>query len=134
MNKGFIIQYQVEIIHHCWALFQQVILDMLTIGESTNWNPKPPIDTMYHALGARLTPVQWSDLTELVNLLSILDGSVEIQQVFEVLKLGEVTSFKSSVGNVRTLLHGTSSTNMIGVLARYEVINHSSFCKSRTEL
>ncbi|XP_075238699.1 uncharacterized protein LOC142334498 isoform X3 [Convolutriloba macropyga] len=96
----------------------QVILDMLTIGESTNWNPKPPIDTMYHALGARLTPVQWSDLTELVNLLSILDGSVEIQQVFEVLKLGEVTSFKSSVGNVRTLLHGTSSTNMIGVLAR----------------
>ena len=100
-----------------YEFFLQVILDMNSIGESTNWAPVPPVMSMYKALGVRITPLPAVELEALSQSLQF-SNRAEVTQVFGLLKPAQMCSFKSTGKEVQTLYHGTSPANLIGVLSR----------------
>ena len=91
---------------------------MVSFGEVTNWNTKPAVRAMYEALDSMIVPVSVeSDSIESLLMPEDLDG--EIVGLFQVTKASELAEFKSNIGNVRRLFHGTNVSNLIGILSRY---------------
>ncbi|XP_069827927.1 protein mono-ADP-ribosyltransferase PARP4-like [Dendropsophus ebraccatus] len=101
----------------------QVIRDMINVNENNSSIYTSSSTAKYQALRCRIEHIHPNSAEFLQVTQSILDhnhsnGEFNILRVFRVGRLSEATNFKSHVGNVKSLLHASSSCNFVGILSR----------------
>ncbi|CAF1295428.1 unnamed protein product [Rotaria sordida] len=121
-------QYNVDLIKNRRALIEkldlcQMLRDMLTVNELTNWNVKAPIEAKYRALNCHIETVdsstlEFKNVTELIQSSTANDEQIVIHHVFSVVKQTDALNFCTSLSNQRQLLHGSKYANFLGILSR----------------
>ncbi|XP_037655613.1 protein mono-ADP-ribosyltransferase PARP4-like isoform X2 [Choloepus didactylus] len=101
----------------------QLIRDMVNVCETNLSKPNPPSLAKYRALRCKIELIEQN--TE--EFFSVRDqvlqnnhskSPVDILQIFRVGRVNETTEFLSKLGNVKSLLHGSSVQNIVGILTR----------------
>ncbi|TKS67666.1 Poly [ADP-ribose] polymerase 4 [Collichthys lucidus] len=96
----------------------QLIRDVLNVSEMTLRSPVPSCVGKYRALRCSIETVPHSS-SEFQAVSALLqDSKVLIKQVLRVSRGVELQTFKSELGNVKSLLHSSSPGNFVGVLSR----------------
>ncbi|XP_053483538.1 protein mono-ADP-ribosyltransferase PARP4 isoform X2 [Ictalurus furcatus] len=96
----------------------QLIRDILNMTEATLGNPSPSSLGKYRALRCSIeqVPCQSPEFLRVSQLLQ--DRPAQIQQILRVSRATELRMFKNELGNVKSLLHSTSSSSLVGILSR----------------
>ncbi|CAF3751920.1 unnamed protein product [Rotaria sp. Silwood1] len=121
-------QYNVDLIKNRRALTEkidlcQMLRDMVTVNELTNWNTKAPIEAKYRALKCHIENIDSSTL-EFKNIAELIQSSTDsgeqivIHQIFSVAKQTDALNFCTSISNQRQLFHGSKYANFLGILSR----------------
>ncbi|XP_053184264.1 protein mono-ADP-ribosyltransferase PARP4 [Scomber japonicus] len=94
----------------------QLIRDVLNVSEMTLRSPT--CLGKYRALRCSIeaVPPSSSEFQDVTALLQ--DSTVQIQQVVRVSRGVELQTFKSELGNIKSLLHSSSPNNFVGILSR----------------
>ncbi|CAF5189847.1 unnamed protein product, partial [Rotaria magnacalcarata] len=101
----------------------QLLRDMLTVNELTNWNTKAPIEAKYRALNCHIEIVD-SSTPEFMNVAEHIQSSTDngekivIHQIFSVAKQTDALNFRTSLSNQQQLFHGSKYANFLGILSR----------------
>ncbi len=102
----------------------QMLRDMLTVNELTNWNVKAPIEAKYRALKCHIETVD-SATPEFKNIAKLIQSSTDISgeqivihNVFSVAKQTDVLNFTTTISHQRQLFHGSKYANFLGILSR----------------
>ncbi|XP_023564489.1 poly [ADP-ribose] polymerase 4 [Octodon degus] len=100
----------------------QLIRDMLNVCETHLSKPNPPSLAKYQALRCKIEPVE-QNTEEFFRIRKELlqnnsETPVDILQIFSIGRVNEATEFLSTLGNVRSLLHGSPVRNIVGILSR----------------
>ncbi|XP_004446762.2 protein mono-ADP-ribosyltransferase PARP4 isoform X1 [Dasypus novemcinctus] len=101
----------------------QLIRDMVNVCETNLSKPNPPSLAKYRALRCKIEHVdqnteEFCSVREQVLQNNHSKSPVDILQIFRVGKVNETTEFLSKLGNVKSLLHGSSVRNIVGILSR----------------
>uniref|UniRef100_A0A3Q0SU44 Poly [ADP-ribose] polymerase n=1 Tax=Amphilophus citrinellus TaxID=61819 RepID=A0A3Q0SU44_AMPCI len=94
----------------------QLIRDVLNVSEMTLGSPTPSTLGKYRALRCSIERVPPSSC-EFQAVTDLLQDKVQIQQIVRVSRGVELQTFKSELGNVKTLLHSSSPNNFVGILS-----------------
>ncbi|XP_062287689.1 protein mono-ADP-ribosyltransferase PARP4 [Scomber scombrus] len=94
----------------------QLIRDVLNVSEMTLRSPT--CLGKYRALRCSIeaVPPSSSEFQDVTALLQ--DSTVQIQQVVRVSRGVELQTFKSELGNIKSLLHSSGPNNFVGILSR----------------
>lgn len=98
----------------------QLIRDILSVNESTNWNLKPSIKSKYSSIGAYIQPLA-RDSDEYLDIKNDIINSksdLRISNIYAILRPSEHISFKSNLKNLKLLYHGSKTSNYLGILSR----------------
>ena len=101
----------------------QVIRDIITINESTNWNLRASTDAKYRSIGSFIKQID-ENSDEFMNIkYQIMNSNVDqseikILNIYGVLRPTESVKFNDELHNRRFLFHGTKSRNIVGILSR----------------
>ncbi|KAM6934605.1 protein mono-ADP-ribosyltransferase PARP4 [Xenentodon cancila] len=96
----------------------QLIRDVLNVSEMNLWTSVPSSLGKYRALRCSIEAVP-PDSSEFQDVSRLLLGSpVQIQKIMRVSRGVELQTFKSDLGNIKPLLHSSSSKNFVGILSR----------------
>ncbi|CAF2139221.1 unnamed protein product, partial [Rotaria magnacalcarata] len=120
--------YKVDLVKNRRALTEkidlcQLLRDMLTVNELTNWNTKAPIEAKYRALNCHIEIVD-SSTPEFMNVAEHIQSSTDngekivIHQIFSVAKQTDALNFRTSLSNQQQLFHGSKYANFLGILSR----------------
>ncbi|XP_077014881.1 protein mono-ADP-ribosyltransferase PARP4 [Tamandua tetradactyla] len=101
----------------------QLIRDMVNVCETNLSKPNPPSLAKYRALRCKIEHVEQNteeffSVKEQILQNNHRKSPVDILQIFRVGKVNEATEFLSKLGNVKSLLHGSSVRNIVGILTR----------------
>nr|XP_020770775.1 poly [ADP-ribose] polymerase 4 isoform X2 [Odocoileus virginianus texanus] len=101
----------------------QLIRDMVNVCETNLAKPNPPSLAKYRALRCKIEYVEPNTEEFLRVREDVLQNNhskspVDILQIFRVGRVSETTEFRSHLGNVRHLLHGSSVQSFMGILSR----------------
>ncbi|XP_043333741.1 protein mono-ADP-ribosyltransferase PARP4 [Cervus canadensis] len=101
----------------------QLIRDMVNVCETNLAKPNPPSLAKYRALRCKIEHVEPNTEEFLRVREEVLQNNhskspVDILQIFRVGRVSETTEFRSHIGNVRHLLHGSSVQSFMGILSR----------------
>ncbi|CAN0561872.1 unnamed protein product [Rangifer tarandus platyrhynchus] len=101
----------------------QLIRDMVNVCETNLAKPNPPSLAKYRALRCKIEYVEPNTEEFLRAREDVLQNNhskspVDILQIFRVGRVSETTEFRSHLGNVRHLLHGSSVQSFVGILSR----------------
>ncbi|CAF3946991.1 unnamed protein product, partial [Rotaria sordida] len=121
-------EYNIDLIKNRRALTEkidlcQMLRDMLTVNELTNWNVKAPIEAKYRALKCHIETVA-SSTPEFKNIANIIQSSTDsdeqivIHNVFSVAKQTDALNFCTTLSHQRQLFHGSKYVNFLGILSR----------------
>ncbi|KAM9487332.1 protein mono-ADP-ribosyltransferase PARP4 [Clarias gariepinus] len=96
----------------------QLIRDILNMSEATLGNPSPSSLGKYRALRCSIeqVPPQSAEFLSVSQLLE--DRPAQIQQILRVSRGTELHMFRKDLGNVKSLLHSTASSSLVGILSR----------------
>uniref|UniRef100_A0A673GBL8 Poly [ADP-ribose] polymerase n=1 Tax=Sinocyclocheilus rhinocerous TaxID=307959 RepID=A0A673GBL8_9TELE len=96
----------------------QLIRDIINVSEATLGSPSPSSLGKYRALrcSIEVVPPQNPEFHVVSQLLK--DRPVQIQQILRVSRGMELQLFKEDLGNIKPLLHSTSSSSFVGILSR----------------
>ncbi|CAF3715213.1 unnamed protein product, partial [Rotaria sp. Silwood1] len=121
-------QYNVDLIKNRRALTEkidlcQMLRDMLTVNELTNWNVKAPIEAKYRALKCHIenidsSTLEFRNITELIQSSTDSGEQIVIHQIFSVAKQTDAVNFCTSISNQQQLFHGSKYANFLGILSR----------------
>ncbi|XP_077435872.1 protein mono-ADP-ribosyltransferase PARP4-like isoform X2 [Vanacampus margaritifer] len=96
----------------------QLIRDILNVSEMTLRSPAPSCIGKFRALRCSIETVE-PGFPEYRTVSSLLDNrAVQIHQVLRVSRAVELQTFKGKLGNIKSLLHSSSSSNFVGILSR----------------
>ncbi|KAM6178182.1 protein mono-ADP-ribosyltransferase PARP4 [Rhynchocyon petersi] len=101
----------------------QLIRDMVNVCETNLSKPNPPSLAKYRALRCKIQHVEqnteeFSRVRKEILKNHHSKSSVDILQIYRVGRVNETTEFVSKLGNVKSLLHGSSVRNVVGILSR----------------
>ncbi|XP_017325371.2 protein mono-ADP-ribosyltransferase PARP4 isoform X2 [Ictalurus punctatus] len=96
----------------------QLIRDILNMTEATLGNPSPSSLGKYRALRCSIEQVPCQSPEFLCVSQLLQDRPAQIQQILRVSRATELRMFKNELGNVKSLLHSTSSSSLVGILSR----------------
>ncbi|KAL9969636.1 hypothetical protein ACROYT_G021872 [Oculina patagonica] len=101
----------------------QLIKDMVSIGESTNWLTRKSVYAKYRALKSHIECLTHDDdefekIQELVNSSEIGDSKIKVLNVFSIHRPVEESAFPYDTGNQILLFHSSKATNFVGILSR----------------
>ncbi|XP_078030780.1 protein mono-ADP-ribosyltransferase PARP4 isoform X2 [Epinephelus lanceolatus] len=98
----------------------QLIRDVLNVTEMTLRTPVLSSLGKYRALRCSIesVPQGTSEFQALTSLLQSSFYEVQVRQVLRVTRGVELQTFKSEVGNVKSLFHCSSPSNFVGLLSR----------------
>uniref|UniRef100_A0A8C1YSL6 Poly [ADP-ribose] polymerase n=1 Tax=Cyprinus carpio TaxID=7962 RepID=A0A8C1YSL6_CYPCA len=96
----------------------QLIRDIVNVSEATLGSPSPSSLGKYRALrcSIEVVPPQNPEFHVVSQLLQ--DRPVQIQQILRVSRGVELQLFREDLGNIKPLLHSTSSSSFVGILSR----------------
>ncbi|KAI7809102.1 hypothetical protein IRJ41_025844, partial [Triplophysa rosa] len=96
----------------------QLIRDILNVSEATLRSPLPSSLGKYRALRCSIdvVPSENPEFTVVSQLLR--DKPIQIQQILRVSRGVELQMFREKLGNIKPLLHSTSSSSFVGILSR----------------
>ncbi|CAF0733970.1 unnamed protein product [Brachionus calyciflorus] len=95
----------------------QVLRDMMNIGEETNWNLRSSVNSIYRSIGCFINPTTNNDIKE--KILQNLDNNLELLNVYEISRPGEILNFnRQNLNNIQLLYHGSKASNLVGILSR----------------
>ncbi|CAF3743237.1 unnamed protein product [Rotaria sp. Silwood1] len=123
-HKSFVI----DLINNRRALIDkldlcQMLRDMVTVNELTNWNIKASIEAKYRALKCHIETIK-NDTHEYATISNMISSStnpnerVIIHQIYSVAKQTDVLNFRSTLFNQKQLFHGSKYNNFLGILSR----------------
>lgn len=101
----------------------QVLRDMLSINESTNWNLRASIQAKYRSIGCCIKPLD-KDSTDYLNIENKLissssnELSYKVLNVYEIIRPNEFYNFSEKILNQKQLFHGSRANNFVGILSR----------------
>ncbi|CAF4876795.1 unnamed protein product [Rotaria sp. Silwood1] len=121
-------EYNVDLIKNRRTLTEkidlcQMLRDMLTVNELTNWNVKAPIEAKYRALKCHIETVD-NSTPEFKNVADLIQSSTDdnekilIHHVFSVAKQTDALNYCTSLSHQRQLFHGSKYANFLGILSR----------------
>ncbi|KTG44805.1 hypothetical protein cypCar_00049556, partial [Cyprinus carpio] len=95
-----------------------LIRDIVNVSEATLGSPSPSSLGKYRALrcSIEVVPPQNPEFHVVSQLLQ--DRPVQIQQILRVSRGVELQLFREDLGNIKPLLHSTSSSSFVGILSR----------------
>ncbi|CAF4946815.1 unnamed protein product, partial [Rotaria sp. Silwood1] len=101
----------------------QMLRDMLTVNELTNWNVKAPIEAKYRALKCHIEAVdssksEFKNVADLIQSSTDSDEKIIIHHVFSVAKQTDALNYCTSLSHQRQLFHGSKYANFLGILSR----------------
>ena len=101
----------------------QLIRDVVSVSEATNWNTSNSTKAMYKSLGCVIKYVpENSDEYHMVagEFLEsqVGDQKIVIRNVYEVRRPFEDVSFRGDIDNKRLLFHSSQAKNFVGILSR----------------
>ncbi|CAF5099201.1 unnamed protein product, partial [Rotaria magnacalcarata] len=121
-------EYNIDLIKNRRALIEkidlcQMLRDMLTVNELTNWNVKAPIEAKYRALKCHIETVASStiDFRNIAKLIQSSTNSGEeilIHNIFSVTKQTDALNFRRTLSHQWQLFHGSKYVNILGILSR----------------
>ncbi|CAF4052927.1 unnamed protein product, partial [Adineta steineri] len=121
-------QYTIDLIKNRRVLIEkidlcQMLRDMLTVNELTNWNIKAPIEAKYRALKSYIETIasstsEYENIAKLIQSSTDSDEQIIIHNIFNVTKQTDVLNFCNTLSNQRQLFHGSKYTNFLGILSR----------------
>ncbi|KTF78153.1 hypothetical protein cypCar_00048812, partial [Cyprinus carpio] len=99
------------------ALLEELIRDIVNVSEATLGSPSPSSLGKYRALrcSIEVVPPQNPEFHVVSQLLQ--DRPVQIQQILRVSRGVELQLFREDLGNIKPLLHSTSSSSFVGILS-----------------
>ncbi|XP_065065834.1 protein mono-ADP-ribosyltransferase PARP4-like isoform X2 [Rhopilema esculentum] len=101
----------------------QVIRDVISVSEATNWAKTSSARAKYKALGCN---IQWlnpseNDNEKIKNLFissQVGKNVIAVKNIFEVNRAVEDEGFSSSLANKQLLFHSSQARNFVGILSR----------------
>uniref|UniRef100_A0A8B8EL51 Poly [ADP-ribose] polymerase n=1 Tax=Crassostrea virginica TaxID=6565 RepID=A0A8B8EL51_CRAVI len=101
----------------------QLIYDVLTVSEATDYSPAASTVAKYRALRCHMTKLdQSSDQCQIIqNMISDSEYSVAVHSIFEVGRTVEDILYETtshSIGNTKLLMHASGPQNLLGILSR----------------
>lgn len=98
----------------------QLIRDMISINEATNWNLKVSTHSKYKAIGSFIKALDASSpqYSLLEKQIMEASGSVTILNIYEIIRPGESLTFNDQMHNQKQLFHGSKVNNFSGILSR----------------
>ncbi|XP_041352469.1 protein mono-ADP-ribosyltransferase PARP4-like isoform X2 [Gigantopelta aegis] len=101
----------------------QLIKDMVSVNEATNWSTRSSVEAKYRALRCRIGHLETHDsryktVKHLVMSSIIGDLTVEIKSIYEVQRPIEDNSFLQEMSNKRLLFHSSKTENFVGIFSR----------------
>ncbi|XP_026639056.1 poly [ADP-ribose] polymerase 4 isoform X2 [Microtus ochrogaster] len=101
----------------------QLVRDMVNVCETHLSKPNPPSLAKYRALRCKIEHVEqnteeFSRVRREVLQSNHGESPGDVLQIFRVGRVNEATEFLSKLGNVRSLFHGSSVRNILGILSR----------------
>jgi poly [ADP-ribose] polymerase 2/3/4 len=112
----------------------QLIRDMISVNEATNWNMRSTIESKYRSIGSHIKCLsdqkEYAQIRDYVlksfedDKQQLLIGqennnvSLNILNIYQIVRNGENQNFKSEINNQKLLFHGSKVKNFIGLLSR----------------
>lgn len=99
----------------------QLMRDMLNVNGSTGVLMNPEITKKYQALNCTIEPIstaKFKELKDFIEKSQVKSKNIKVKSIYSLYREGEQKEFKSSIGNVKKLFHGSSSKNWVGILSR----------------
>ncbi|XP_065907785.1 protein mono-ADP-ribosyltransferase PARP4-like isoform X2 [Dysidea avara] len=103
----------------------QLVRDVVSVGESTNWSTRSNMESKYRSLRCDLTVLDQSS-EEFVYIRQLLLDSqdrsssslIEVKNIYGVHRPVEDGHFTHQLGNKQLLFHSSSVKNFVGILSR----------------
>ncbi len=102
----------------------QVIRDIITISESTNWNLRASTEAKYRSIGSLIKKIDQNSeeyeniKNQIIKSYVEINEELEIINIYGLLRPTESIKYNESLTNKRQLFHGTKSRNIVGILSR----------------
>ncbi|KAJ7391391.1 Protein mono-ADP-ribosyltransferase parp4 [Desmophyllum pertusum] len=101
----------------------QLIKDMVSIDESTNWSTRSSVYGKYRALKTHIECLkhdssEFRTIQELVSASETGPSKIDVLNVFSIHRPVEEGSFSHDIGNKTLLFHSSKLTNFVGILLR----------------
>ncbi|XP_043851171.1 protein mono-ADP-ribosyltransferase PARP4 [Dromiciops gliroides] len=101
----------------------QLIRDVINVSEANLSRPNPPSLAKYRALRCKIEHIdmnskEFSKVKEELLQKNYGKNPVEILNIYRIGRVNETVEFQSKLGNVQSLLHGTTGRNIVGILSR----------------
>ena len=103
----------------------QLIKDIVSINEETNWNTRASTESKYRSIGAHIQKVdhqssRFEEIKSAVLSDYLKDGQAcpSILNIFEIARPNENVNYATHLSNHRQLFHGSKAANYLGILSR----------------
>ncbi len=96
----------------------QLLRDIISISESSDWNLRPSIHSKYRSIGAYISPLHKLSQEYLNVSNNISLSGLFVANIFEVVRPNEYFQFAESISDRRLLYHGSKLSNFLGILSR----------------
>ena len=113
-----------RVLHERFELCQ-VLRDMISITEETDWDIRASLQSIARSINAyiKCLDINSSDYLNIKNVILNCNGSTKgmpiIHNVYEIKRPNETLNFnKQGLDNVKLLFHGSKVNNFIGILSR----------------
>ncbi|CAC5400316.1 PARP2_3_4 [Mytilus coruscus] len=100
--------------------FCQLIRDIISVGEATDWSDEATTVAKYKALKCHVTQLDPStdEFDHVTKLVKSTSEKAELLNVYKLERTLEDLCFKSEVGNIQLLMHSSGFHNFLGILSR----------------
>jgi poly [ADP-ribose] polymerase len=108
----------------------QLIRDMISVSEATNWNVRPSSQARYRSIGAfiRHCPPEspeYADISrKILTSSQSTQPNINIVNIFQVIRPNEGITFKDTLANCQQLFHGSRVENFLGIMSRGLLLPH----------
>uniref|UniRef100_A0A8B8A9B9 Poly [ADP-ribose] polymerase n=1 Tax=Crassostrea virginica TaxID=6565 RepID=A0A8B8A9B9_CRAVI len=115
-------QYQIKTFSLSWLARKldlcQLIRDVVSVSEATNWSTRGNAEAQYKALRCQISHLPGGLPKPIREVLNLKEGDVmNIQNVFAICRPSEKDQFRSDLES-RPLFHASNVENFVGILSR----------------
>ncbi|XP_033731529.1 protein mono-ADP-ribosyltransferase PARP4-like, partial [Pecten maximus] len=98
----------------------QLVNDILGVSEATDWSNEATTYAKYRALRCHLTCLDQSsaEFKHVSDMVTSTSESVKVRNIYSVGRTLEELEFQTDVGNVKRLMHASSTHNFLGIMSR----------------
>ncbi|CAF4460452.1 unnamed protein product [Rotaria socialis] len=96
----------------------QMLRDMVSVNELTNWNIKASVEAKCRALKCHIEPLKMIQMNNKSFVYFYSNEQVIIHQIYSVAKQTDTLNFRSTLFNQKQFFHGSKYNNFLGILSR----------------